>query len=222
MISKRLRLILEKRILKSDLDFKTLINTLENSETYFMVSTLDGPLGIALSGSVILDINIVDNSLNNAFIFFLIKKFGIEKFINLFKQDSFDEFFNHVIEEEILADRFASYHFSKLNNRKCPSDLPQGLEYSLCQINYKEMLKPIFDMVNSEDDYYKLVSNIFIDWTDINYKQPNFGQTVDLIVGGEIKTEFVRLIQNGVVFYETLISDEIIFDDEVMYWNIKK
>ena len=56
-----------------------------------------------------------------------IKKFGNEKFITGLTSNSLTEYFDFLINEEIISDRWASYIFYKLNGRLLRNHMTQNL-----------------------------------------------------------------------------------------------
>jgi hypothetical protein len=171
MISKILKEILEHRDLNSDIDFQRLIYLFEQSDIEFITAELDSYGGVAINKKVIYDYNTMIYGDSNLILFLLlheychalrVNKFGYSVMINFFIQDSFDIFKKHIIEEEIIADRFASYYYYCITGIKVPDNMVQQLEISDNANKYGENIKPFFYSINSIDDYDKVLNDITI------------------------------------------------------------
>jgi hypothetical protein len=93
-----------------------------------------------------------------------IQKMGFDLHLSLLSSENFDTLFEHVVTEEIIADRYASYMFFKLSGITC-REYSQNLDRLDIQEFYKPSIKDrIFGKVNNNlDNYNKMVDSIVLD-----------------------------------------------------------
>jgi hypothetical protein len=83
-----------------------------------------------------------------------INKIGSDFHINKLSSSDFKEFVNHIIQEEIIADRYACLMFYIVNGEEAPYS--QGLENSIIQEQYKPKIKDaMFGKIDFDLDNYK-------------------------------------------------------------------
>jgi hypothetical protein len=93
-----------------------------------------------------------------------IQKMGFDLHLSLLSSENFDTLFEHVVTEEIIADRYASYMFFKLSGITC-DEYSQNLHRLDVQNFYKPKIKDtIFGKIkNNLDDYNKAVNCLILD-----------------------------------------------------------
>lgn len=93
-----------------------------------------------------------------------IQKIGIDVHLSLLSSENFDTLFQHVVTEEIIADRYASYMFYKLCGIMC-NEYSQNLHRLDVQELYKPSIKDrLFGKINNNlDNYNKIVDSIVLD-----------------------------------------------------------
>ncbi len=118
MIDESIREALTKKINNSRLNFEGLLNLMENSGIDFKGRSLKGPQGISTFYGIYLNLGMFTHD-DDEMIFYIIsheighykryEKVGKENIIKMLSLKDFDDFCNHVIEEEIIADRYACF-----------------------------------------------------------------------------------------------------------------
>ena len=84
-----------------------------------------------------------------------IKKLGKNKVISDLSETNFDLFCDKVINEEIIADRYASLLYFKLTKKKYPEYMTQGLHIKSKRDMYKQFLKFTFGLNDGTEETYK-------------------------------------------------------------------
>jgi predicted metalloprotease len=170
MISENLKLHLLERDAKSVLEFGMLVNLLDVSEYEFIGSRLMGPMGMATYRKVYFDMSRL-GEVDDQLVFFVIlheychvlkiEKIGKEEMINQLSNENFDEFLNHIITEEILADRFASIMYYHYNKKHYPRYRTQMLEKQSEKDKYVYQVEDLFGKIKDEETYDKMI-NLFV------------------------------------------------------------
>ena len=88
-----------------------------------------------------------------------INRFGFEYYVEHFLNNTIEDFFKYVINEEIIADRYAGFVGHYLNkDNTCFRNYSQGLEDVNKQEEYKELIEDLFDSIPKDyDEYVKFV-----------------------------------------------------------------
>lgn len=91
------------------------------------------------------------------------KKLGKKKIINDLSDKDFDSFCNHIINEEIIADRYASFLYFILTKEKYPVSMTQELHLESNKVKYKKILHSTVFGLNdgTEKTYKKKLKEIF-------------------------------------------------------------
>ncbi len=175
MITENLKKFLLERNEDSDLNFTKLVEMLETSEYEFIGSVLRGPMGLATYKKAYFDMNRFDDE-DNQLIFFVIlheychvmkiDKIGKEEMISQLSEDDFNIFCNHIIGEEILADRFGSFYYYQLNKRLYPRYRTQCLEDQDEKDSYMDQIIDIHGQIKNEETYNDLINYFIIDVLD--------------------------------------------------------
>jgi len=84
-----------------------------------------------------------------------IEKLGKDKVINDLSETDFDLFCDKVINEEMIADRYASLLYFKLTKKKYPEYMTQGLHIKFKRDMYKHLLKYTFGLNDGTEETYK-------------------------------------------------------------------
>ena len=153
-------------------DFDSLITYMENSGFTFKNKRLAGPAGITTFDEIILDLRELCMK-GDKFMFFVIlhemchmKRNAIfsnlDELINHYDIEDFDEFHNYFIKEEILADRFASILFFKLNKFPLPEQITQQLNLPSKQEEYKRVTRMFHGQIKNKESYYDFLEKIVI------------------------------------------------------------
>jgi len=89
-------------------------------------------------------------------------KDGKDKCISKLSEPDFDKFFNHVIDEEIKADRYASLCYKKLTGKTFPIWKTQQLNLPENQRRYEYVVRSIHKLNDgTEETYKKKLKEIF-------------------------------------------------------------
>ena len=86
-------------------------------------------------------------------------RMGKDGVLKVLSDDDFDRFSDHIVGEEIVADRYACFVYYKLYNDIFPRNATQQLDIEMHRMNYKRTTRPLFGVIqNSEKNYEKLLS----------------------------------------------------------------
>lgn len=83
------------------------------------------------------------------------RKHGEDKVLSDFSQNDFDKFAESVINEEIIADRYASFVYYRLTGNVLPKNYTQKLDLPEYQERYKGLLKSCHTNVDNDIESYK-------------------------------------------------------------------
>jgi hypothetical protein len=165
------------RILKKKnggLDFTSLLKFMEESGIKFKNRKLRKVYGIATYQGVYLDMDKLVDHFNDRMIWYIIlheighfkriEKIGKNKVIELLSHEDFDEFCNHIIGEEIIADRYACFVYFIFNKENFPREATQQLETPLRKLEYRGVISGLFGIIkNDEENYKKLFDSYVVD-----------------------------------------------------------
>ncbi len=154
------------------LEFINLLDYMEFLGIPFYNRRLVGAIGLATFDGIYLDIKKF-NTYPNSVLFFVILheiahykrfiRFGKAYMVKMISIDDFDIFFDYVVNEEMTADRYASFIYYKMNKEKYPKQYTQQLDDSYKKEQYKPIAKLLFGVVdNNEENYKKLLEGFII------------------------------------------------------------
>lgn len=156
----------------SELKFSLLIKFMEESGIIFKNHKLTGLYGIASHYGVYLDIDKLDKDYNNRMIYQIIlheighckriKKIGKDNVIKFLSNDNFDEFCSHIIDEEIIADRYACFVYYLLNKKVFPRRDTQELEKLHNKLHYRKVVRGLFGVIKNDEEIYKKIIDSYI------------------------------------------------------------
>jgi hypothetical protein len=156
----------------SVLNFKGLVEFIERSDIEFIGCRIHTVNGVATHKKVFINFPSICNESPEIIYFIIlheychalrIDKMGKLEMIKMLSSDNFDEVFEHVINEEILADRYGSFMFHKFNKRKYPRYLTQELDLLCNQKKYRDRVGGLFGRItNDEEAYDKIVESFII------------------------------------------------------------
>ena len=158
---------------KSEFDFKTLISFMKESEIEFHDKKLRGVYGLATYYAIYLDMDKLISRFTPMMISYVIlheighykriAKMGKDTMLKSISMEDFIEFSDHVIVEEIYADRYSTYVFFKLNKEIFPKGATQELDIDYNRKKYRELCRPLFGLVkNDENNYREMVERFFV------------------------------------------------------------
>ena len=129
-----------------------------------------GPMGMATYRKAYFDLGRLDET-DDQLLFFVIlheychvlkiERLGKDNMINQLSTNNFDEFLNHIINEEIVADRFASMMYYCYNKRQYPRYRTQRLEEKSQKDKYVNQVEDLFGKIKDEETYDKML-NLFV------------------------------------------------------------
>lgn len=155
--------------LNGRLNFDGLIEFIEQTGFVFKDRDLINAMGIATIDCIYLDIGKLKHYMDD-FIFFVIlheichfkriSKVGKIETIKLLSLEDFKEFNEHILGEEILADRYACRLFYRFNKKIYPYEMTQQLDQPKKKEEYKEIAKRYFGFIqNNEQRYDELIKS---------------------------------------------------------------
>lgn len=170
MIAESLKLALNSK--DSKLDFKRLLAFMEDSGINFEDRQLKHRvLGMASADAIYINSKAL-NEYDNRMSYFVIlhemahykriQRLGRKSLIAKLSDDNFETFCQHIIEEEIFADRYASVIFHLFNQKIFPSYMTQELHLDYRKFQYEAVAKQFFGVIKHKEENYKELLNSFL------------------------------------------------------------
>lgn len=158
----------------SQIDLGDILNLLEKENISVKTHNKGGFVGLSTFWGIYFNLNNLSR-FPNAMKYFIIlheighmkriRKRGQDDVLSSFSESDFDKFAESVINEEIIADRYALFVYRKLSGCFLSKDYTQKLDLPEYQKRYKSFLKPYHtNLDNSLESYKKDLKNKF----DIN------------------------------------------------------
>jgi hypothetical protein len=155
------------------IDLEPILCFMEKTGIEFRDRKLAGPIGIATFYCVYLDIDKIIDSFDSMTIGYIIlheighykriSKMGKEHILCMLSNDDFDIFSEHIIHEEIIADRYAGFAYNKLMNTTLPIEITQQLNIESNKIKYVNVTRQMFGIIeNNEASYIKTLEGFII------------------------------------------------------------
>jgi hypothetical protein len=174
MLKEVLKTALIKIIKKQNVD--GLISFMENSGIEYHMADLRGPFAMATFEGVFIDLKKIMSKVlidDTRFIYFVIlhetghikrmKKLGEKEILKKLSLSDFEEFFEDIVGEELIADRYGCYIYRKLNNETFPIHMTQQLNLEFHKNKYKDSTRKIFGRIqNNKKNYNDLVNQFII------------------------------------------------------------
>jgi hypothetical protein len=170
MINEAIKKFLESK--PPQLDFRCLVKFMEDSNIYFVDSWLVSAVGMTTLDAIHLDLNKLMHQTDSMIYFIILHEIGHHKkmmkvgrgeTIRKLSSDNFEEFTLNMINEEILADRYASRLFYKFNGVPFPAQLTQQLELKERRVSYRKNTLQYFGVVQNDiNKYYELLKNYIL------------------------------------------------------------
>jgi hypothetical protein len=159
--------------IESKLNFEGLLSWMESNGVPYKSRGLRGPMGFAAFDGVYLDLDTILNY-NPSLLFFVILhetahykriiRMGKDNVIKFLSYEDFDMFFDHVVTEEVIADRYGRLVYRLMNGVDFPIHATQQLENEYRRERYKSTARVLFGKINnSEENYNELVKSFIID-----------------------------------------------------------
>jgi len=156
------------------LDFNALLAFMENTGINYQNRRMRGPMGLATYYTIYVDLEYINQYPDNLLYFIILHEIahykriermgGKEGVIKMLSIEDFDVFCEHVIGEEIFADRYACFVYQILTKTMFPRGATQNLHIKGIQDRYKEKSAiHLFGVVkNNEDVYHQLLESFLI------------------------------------------------------------
>jgi len=158
--------------IESKLNFEGLLSWMESNGVPYKSRRLKGPMGFATFDGVYLNLDVILNYKPSLLFFVIlhetahykrIKRMGKENVIKFLSYEDFDMFFDHVVTEEIIADRYGRLVYRLMNGVDFPVQVTQQLDLPYKREKYKSTARHLFGKIeNSAEKYNELVKS-FID-----------------------------------------------------------
>ena len=153
-------------------DFNQLIEFMEASNIVFKDRKLKSAAGIATYDCIYVDSSNFNFRIPDFMVYFIIlhemahhkrlHKYGKHHFIKELSNENYDDLFEHVVGEEILADRYASRVFYKLNNEVFPKYYTQCLDDPNKKAAYRYRIEFFFGKIQNNEEKYDNLFKQFI------------------------------------------------------------
>lgn len=156
---------------ESNLDFIKLLNFINDNSIPIVNSRLTSALGMATYYKIHLDIINIESKpiMLRYFIILheiahykrLIKK-GLDYHLHFLSSNNVNNLYNHLLNEEIIADNYASYVFNKLNDIKYPYEMTQQLKEYENKIKFINTAYSLMGKLNNTEESYKNMISTYI------------------------------------------------------------
>ena len=154
-------------------DITNLVCYMENTGVKYYLADLAGPLALATYYGVYIDLNAIKNrGLSEMLIYFIIfhetahmkriKRMGKKLLLKNLSTTDFDVFFEHVLGEELVADRYGCYMYYNLTKKVYPKFMTQQLDIKENAERYKGLARQLYGQVDNDENKYKELINKFI------------------------------------------------------------
>lgn len=144
-------------------NLEPIIQYMENSGFEYVDKYLNGYLGIATIYCVYIDIDELKKRFNNRFIAYVIlhetahakriKRMGVDNMLKMLSNDDFKSYSDHIIDEEIVADRYVCHIFKRLTGHHFNREATQQLNLKPNRDRYVETTKKMFGKITNEQTY---------------------------------------------------------------------
>jgi hypothetical protein len=144
-------------------NLEPIIQYMENIGFEYVDKYLNGYLGIATIYCVYIDIDELKKRFNNRFIAYVIlhetahakriERMGLNNVIKMLSNDDFKVYSDHIIEEEVVADRYVCHVFKRLTGYYFPREATQQLNLKPNRDRYIETTKKMFGKITNEETY---------------------------------------------------------------------
>jgi hypothetical protein len=157
---------------KSDLNFIKLINFIKESNIPFFSNELVSAFGIATFYGIHLDIRLL-KTISYDMVYFIILheighykriiKKGKQYHLHCLSDNNIDNLYNHILIEEIIADKYGSLVFRLLNNINFQYEKTQQLNSIQNQFKFYPLAQSMCNIIqNDEEKYIKLVNDFIV------------------------------------------------------------
>jgi hypothetical protein len=171
MLNKNLKKALVDNLPSKNVE--ALICFMENAGVKYYMADLRGPLALATYYGVYIDLNTIKNrGLSEMLIYFIIfhetahmkriKRMGKKLLLKNLSTTDFDLFFEHVLGEELVADRYGCYMYYNLTKKVYPKYMTQQLDIKENAERYKGLARQLYGQVDNDENKYKELINKFI------------------------------------------------------------
>lgn len=171
MLNKKLKKVLVENLTTKNVD--ELISFMENSGVKYYMADLRGPLALATFYGVYIDINSIKlKSFSDKLMYFVIlhetahvkrmKKLGKKEILKNLSLNDFDEFFKHILGEELIADRYGCFMYYNLTKEVYPKSMTQNLHIKEVVDRYKSTARALYGQIDNDEKKYKELVNKFI------------------------------------------------------------
>jgi hypothetical protein len=153
------------------LNFPALLSLIKDNNIELVDTKILGAIGIAGPERILLDqakLNCYPPNmvyfavLHEIYHYKRIKLLGKAAIVKQFSNTNFEEFHEHLIKEEVGADRYGRLLYFKFNRTQYPVQLTQQLHEEFYANRYKRLSKQVFGVVKNEEDYNKLFEEFII------------------------------------------------------------
>jgi len=156
---------------ESDLNFIGLLNLINEDKIDIKVRNLIKSGGIATFYEIYLDMSKL-RFLDHDIRFFIIcheiahyrkiKKDGVDFHMNKLSVNDLIELYEHILNEEIFADRYGNILYKHLNGRSFPYEKTQKLNDYENRLKYIQTASYLLNRINNNEENYKNLINNYI------------------------------------------------------------
>lgn len=167
MLDNEIKEIISKKLKKLNVD--KLISYMEQSGATYKKAKIKNAYGMASIDTIYIDF---DNIFDNNVLYFIIihetshykriKKLGTKKILEKLSSKNFDEFYNFLLGEEIICDRYGSLLYYYFNNQNYPKFLTQQLDNNTNKEKYIQMARNLFNKIENNEDSFNTFIESFI------------------------------------------------------------
>jgi hypothetical protein len=146
----------------SKLNYQALFSLIGENRIEFIPVRLAGAYGMTLPDRIYVDLYELRRLPDNVVYFVLLheifhykryQQLGKQHFINQLSNPNFEELHNHIIDEEMAADKYGCEMYRLFNGQDYPVQLTQMLDDPYRRSMYEKNTKAFFGQIKSEADF---------------------------------------------------------------------
>lgn len=172
MISEDVLIFIDDLSKKSDLDFTKLLTLINDNDINIFGDELVNAFALTTFYEIYLNLRLM-KSLSCDMVYFIIlheichykriQKLGKPYHLNKLSENDIHVLHCHIVDEEIISDKYASFVFRLLNNKTFPYEKTQKLNDVINHFKFYSVAESIHGKIqNSEENYMQLINNFIV------------------------------------------------------------
>jgi len=154
-------------------DLDVILCFMESTGINFIDTKIHGPYAIATFYSIYLDIDKIINRFGCDMVSYIllheighfkrISKMGKTYVLSMLSDDDFYVFSDHIVEEEMIADRYAVFVYNELTKNKLSREITQQLNFKVNRDEFVLSNTRLFGEIKNNEESYREFLNNFIE-----------------------------------------------------------